>query len=1131
MTFISSLLKNHLSLSLPAELIGWAVLAAYLLVIVFFCYRLWKNENRSIERQEKYIIIFLAVMVPLTSLFLGFKIDGGDTFLNNSGNSPQSLSTIMILSALPWVLAGGTVHPVAAVILAALAGLCTGLWETHTLLTAFEFAILALIYCWMIRQHYRTWMYRMMRHPAFAAILTALIYIPLFLIGTTLTTQGDLAARLDLAIHSFGIMSISIMGRLLIAGLIAEIIYSYLPFYWVEPGLLQPSPSEKHLEVRFLFGMGPVLLVLVIGMLIGDWLVAENTANRMLMERLDESTRNASTLIPAFMDTGQTVLSQVVSSNDLMNLDENSLQDALTHGVTHFGFFNQMLLVRADGSLAGANPAVESNATALGPEEIAAVQQVVNGANNLVIRVAAFGNSAASFVSFVKPVKDGDGNVTGVILGRTDFATNPEAKSIIDALVNSKGTAGASYLLDSNGAVIFQSGGKTVLDRYSGSLPSKTKLFSEVNSDGSQNKVYFHPLSSPEWSILVSTPSAETQQTTWNIASPLFLMILLMAAIGYASIRLGLRSITGNMHTLTEETEHITQGQLEHRLPYQGIDEIGQLNQAFEQMRQTLKSQWDELNTLMSVSQNVSSSLSMDDTIKPILDALVNSGASAARIVLTPDAMLDPLNEIPSRFGDGYAKDFYSYLDDQIQALCRTRDSLNLGNLVRGRVLKLSPDLPHPGSIYAVPLRQEARYNGVIWVAYDLPKVFSEAEIRFITNLAGEAALAVTNSRLYAAVELVRQRLDAILSATPDPILVIDRRGRLLITNPPALELLNNEDMFILGQPIDEIVHQRELLDFLESDEKAREIVFPDDQVFSVTAADMVSDHQMVGKVCILRNITRFKELETLKTEFVETVSHDLRGPLTLMRGYATMMQMVGDLNEQQKSYVKKMISGIEGMSRLVNNLLDLGRIEAGEGLQLESVKVRELIDKVVNSLQLQATQKNIKVVTDLPEEFNPIANADQALLHQALYNLVDNGIKYTPVGGQVTIRVSEQPGNMIFQVEDTGIGIAPLDQPRLFEKFYRPGIREGYHQHGSSLGLAIVKSIADRHNGKVWVESQLGKGSRFYLSIPFETSTEGKKESKAEASPSNGRPAEGGPSDDSHLDEEGESEYNSIKG
>lgn len=1085
MTFISSLLQSRPYLLLPSQLTGWVSLVIFLLILVYFTFRMWQAENRSISRQEKIFILFLALLVPLTSLFLGVRLPTQESVLNSSGNSLGTSTSVMLFSALPWILAGGMVHPVAAVILAVLSGLCTGFWETHTLLTPLEFALLSLIYCVMVRQHYRTWIYRLLRHPFFAAVLSGLLYIPIFLIGTSLANNGDLAAGLDVAIHTFSFTSISILGQMLIAGLVAEIVYAYFPFYWVEPGLLQPSPSEKHLEIRFLFGMGPVLLLLIIGMMVGNWLVAENATNQILRQRLDVSTQSVGKAVPSFLATGQSTLSQVIHSQDLLQLDPDSLQTALSRTVTKTAFFNQVLLFAGDGNLLGAFPEVASKKTSISAEERVAIQQAQKGVENQVIQVAPFGSNPSPFVSFIQSIQNDAGKTTGVLIGRTDFVTTPEAKTIQNALLNTSGKTGASYLIDSYGNILFRAGGGTTASRYAGKIPSKAGLYSEINLDGTQNKVYYLPIGSQNWGLLVSVPAAETQQMTWKFAGPLFLMILLLAVIAYGSIRLGLRSITKNMRVLAEETERIAQGQLDHHLPYQGIDEIGQLNQAYEQMRQTLKGQWDELNTLLAVSQKVSASLSMDDTVKPILEALVSNDASSARIVLTPDALLDPLNEIPSRFGDGYAKDFYSYLDDQILALCRTRDSLNLGNLVRGRVLKLAPDLPHPGSLYAVALRQEARYYGVLWVAFDLPKVFTEAEIRFITNLAGEAALAVTNSRLYGAVELVRQRLDAILSSTPDPILVIDQRGRLLITNPPALNLLNDEELFILGQPIDEVVRQRELLDFLQSDEKTREIVFPNDQVFSATAADMLSDHQKVGKVCILRNITRFKELETLKTEFVETVSHDLRGPLTLMRGYATMVQMVGDLNEQQKSYVKKMISGIEGMSRLVNNLLDLGRIESGEGLQIEEVKTRDLTDKVVNGLQLQATQKNIKVVVDIPEEANPTLEADQALLHQALYNLVDNGIKYTPVGGQVTIRVIDEPTSVTFQVEDTGIGIAPLDQPRLFEKFYRPGPREGYHQRGSSLGLAIVKSIADRHSGKVWVDSQLGKGSRFYLRIP----------------------------------------------
>jgi two-component system, OmpR family, phosphate regulon sensor histidine kinase PhoR len=155
--------------------------------------------------------------------------------------------------------------------------------------------------------------------------------------------------------------------------------------------------------------------------------------------------------------------------------------------------------------------------------------------------------------------------------------------------------------------------------------------------------------------------------------------------------------------------------------------------------------------------------------------------------------------------------------------------------------------------------------------------------------------------------------------------------------------------------------------------------------------------------------------------------------------------------------------------------------------LQVEKVSPVGVIDQVFSGLQAQANQKNITLTKDIPETGILDMDADSALLQQAVYNLVDNALKYTPVGGKVNIRLEQREGNVIFEVSDTGIGVAPLDLPRVFEKFYRSGRREAYNQRGSGLGLAIVKSIVERHGGKVWVESQLGKGSRFFILIPLE--------------------------------------------
>jgi signal transduction histidine kinase len=208
------------------------------------------------------------------------------------------------------------------------------------------------------------------------------------------------------------------------------------------------------------------------------------------------------------------------------------------------------------------------------------------------------------------------------------------------------------------------------------------------------------------------------------------------------------------------------------------------------------------------------------------------------------------------------------------------------------------------------------------------------------------------------------------------------------------------------------------------------------------------------------------------------------------MRGYATMLEMVGELNDQQTNYVGKIVSGVESMSRLVTNLLDLGRIEAGIGLQVDMVHVPDVIERVVSALQLEASQKHIQVNMEISEDTSPLIEADQALLQQAIHNLVENAIKYTPAQGKVNIRMWPKQDRMVIEVRDTGSGISPMDQPRLFEKFYRGAQQGSKEQHGTGLGLAIVKSIAERHGGQVWVESQLGKGSAFFLAIPLHQAT-----------------------------------------
>ena len=535
-------------------------------------------------------------------------------------------------------------------------------------------------------------------------------------------------------------------------------------------------------------------------------------------------------------------------------------------------------------------------------------------------------------------------------------------------------------------------------------------------------------------------------------------------------------------------------GELDKPLQVSGEDEVGQLARAFEKMRTGLKARMDELNRLLMVSQGVASNLELKGSLKPLLEAALVTGASSARVVLAPEVVpeVNGGSSTPTNFGLGSASELYRNLDDQVLSLVRQKDQVLLANVNRPRLLVFSPGFPHPYALAGIALKRENQFYGTLWVGYDQVHHFTDEEISFLVTLAGQAALAASNACLFMTAEIGRQRLEAILASTPDPVMVTDQRNRLLLANPAAFQVLGLEDHLDIGQPVNRAISNKQLVDLLSStlaERESAELVMPDGKVYLVTASSMLAEGYQMGKLCILRDVTHFKELDALKSEFVSTVSHDLRSPLTLLRGYTTMLQMVGELNEQQSGYVSKIVTGVENMARLVNNLLDLGRIEAGVGLQLEMLQVQEIVERVISGLQLQAAQKRIRITSEIPQQNIPLIEADQALLQQVLHNLVENAIKYTDTNGEVKVRLQIRAGEIVFEVHDTGIGIAPADQQRLFEKFYRATPRGSRGERGSGLGLAIVKSISERHGGRVWLESQLGKGSVFYLALPLRQS------------------------------------------
>lgn len=1089
--FISALFFNLPFINWP-DLLGWLFWAA-LLGLALWLY-LKKPENNNVwEKRDWLIFAGLFILTLVGNTFLGVYIKGG-SFTSWPGVPLESPgAALMFFGALPWLLASGILGPAAGFVLALLAGIMRAPFDSHTLYTAIQYGLMALLFNRWVRQRYRTRAYTLLRQPLFAAIALTPIFALLFLPSTFFSaSHSDITARIDFAISNLGVTSLALFGEVLVAGIILQILTIASPEAWGRHLPLQPSPAERHLETRFLIGTGTFIIALLLALLIGDWIVAGQAARRMLNDRLENTAQVAAESVPFFLETGQNLGMQLANDADLLTDDSAELTRLLNKKIGLVPYFTHLLVLDINGNILSEYPQTDAATRSLTQAEKNGLVLAASGIPSQVYSIPPIQPGHPARVSFIAAIPSAENPqiASRIFIGRTNLNTNPITRPLLNSLDSMTSISGQGLLIDENGTILYHSQSDLIMTRYQGELKTEAGLFDATSSTGTRDLTYYQPVVGQPWAVVLTVPARQVQQLSLQIALPLSGMILLLTAFALITLRVGLRIISQSLENLAREAGRIAQGQLDHPLETTGMDEVGQLRQAFEQMRISLKDRLEELNTLLVVSNSVASSLEMRTIFQPVLEAIQSTGANAVHVVLAPEIAPDSLEDMPTRFAIEATKGQFAHLDIELLESVRYQDKIVLPNLARtAGGLQLNENRANPAALIALPLRNEQRFYGVLWAAYAQPKIFTESDVRFISTLGGQAALAAANAHLFMSVEVGRQQLASILDSTSDPVLVTDHQDHLLLANPAAWQLLSITGSQNETQPVGKMIQDPALASLLQisaSAKESAEIMLPNGQVYLATASSVMADERPIGRVCILRDVTHFKELDKMKSEFVATVSHDLRSPLTLMRGYATMMPMIGELNDQQRGYVDKIISGVESMARLVNNLLDLGRIELGVGLQLEKISPLEIVDQVSSGLQGHAKAKDINFLIETSRKLPGLIEADQALLHQAVYNLVENAIKYTPEGGSVALRVHASDSEIFFDIEDSGIGISEEALKRLFEKFFRSSQRAARAQQGTGLGLAIVRSITERHGGEVWVESVEGEGSTFHLHIPI---------------------------------------------
>lgn len=512
--------------------------------------------------------------------------------------------------------------------------------------------------------------------------------------------------------------------------------------------------------------------------------------------------------------------------------------------------------------------------------------------------------------------------------------------------------------------------------------------------------------------------------------------------------------------------------------------------------------QWKR-DYLLEISRAMTSQLDLREVLRLILESAIELvGGQAGLIALVqsdggyqvtasyglPSQMLPlvaPLfTDIPSSGG---------YLDPLHWSIPGLQRRLNSITQAAGIVLR---------QVVGLPMTVRDVLVGVIYVFRREGAAFSLNDRRILSAFAGQAAIAVHNARLYQQVTRDKQRLDALIENSGDGVMILDPEQRIAVfnralsvmTGVPAEEAIGRfywQVLCLRDRPSgQEVCEKYPLTQFRERFYVEGDYAYEDGTqvTFGITYSPLYdSENRLVNIIANVRDITHFREAEEMKSTFVSVISHELKTPVALIKGYAGTLRRE-DAHWDQET-VRESLAVIEEesdrLAHLVDNLLDASRLQAGQmRLKRTDVRIDKMAARTVNDFRTQTDRHTFAL--DFPPGFPPV-QGDPERLRQVLTNLVSNAIKYSPNGGRIGMSGRFDDEFVYVAVTDQGIGIPLSERERIFDRFYRVENALSRRTQGAGLGLYLVRSVVQAHGGRIWVEGAPGQGSTFVFTLPRE--------------------------------------------
>ncbi len=985
-----------------------------------------------------------------------------------------------VLLWLPYLIWGGRLGPGTLGLVGLIAGAAAGFTIDGRLLhlpwiVALDAAGIGMA----LSQNYVGRPFRLLRHPLAAALLGWALWLSMQVIswGSFYPTWPE---ALDGIWTLFTALAIPSGVSALLSGGIAwglhrrwpHALHTRQPPRWPRYGL--------QIQARFLAFFSLWIGLVILALLASLAVLAIQQARAEQLQAMGRGVARAGEQIAYFMHTGDTLLADMAALGVSPDEAPPVVAAILRRFVQTGPIYHAVLLVEADGEIRAAYP-VEEQTGGLSMPERSALAQAQTAQSVIHTEVHRLPDGTVG-LSFVAPLEKGPPFT--FLIGRVHVAEHPALQEALAALRGLPASEG--FVIDPQGRILLHPDPQRLLDVF----PLPTPVLSgpldvaERSSTGTVNEIHLRRLPGTDWWAVIRYPRSLLIQRALELVIPPGGILLAFAGIGAATLNVMSRLLTRRLRRLVDAAGRMAGGELELPIRSDAPDEVGQLAEAMEHMRQGLRARIQDLSLLLELNQRLVETVDLAHGLPEVAGALERATQAArARILIPgPEGALRAFTAAGESEPDPPDQACWALGRERAEPLWVERVS---------RQADLPPILRQesPGRALGIlPIRLGEETVGIAWLAFAQPRRVSASGQQLARLILSQAAVFIARARLYEAAMAERERLRAVLESSPDVLLVIDARGDLLYLNPAAEHFLGLAAPQALGQPVVALLRDAELLELLNeplspAQIQSREFSRPDGRTFWAGRYDLrLGDGREIGRLLFVRDITPFKALDRLKSDFIAAISHDLRSPLTYVRGFVTMLGMAGPLTSRQREYVEKIMGGIDQITRLIEDLMDLKRIEEGIG-QRGICRMSDLLRDVFHEMRPHAMARGLRMAMEVQGQ--GIVHGDSTWLRRAIVNLVDNAIKYTPEGGTITLGLLEQGEEVVVWVRDTGVGIPPADQARIFEKFYRVRRKETAHIKGSGLGLALVKSIVEWHGGRIWVESQLGQGSTFYLAIP----------------------------------------------